>query len=83
MEKVSPREYKVMLRGRLFEARRAAVEAMWEEVKVTAAILGIDEKKSLEPSEKRKIVFYDTPDFTLRNNQLVLRRREHEDEEVQ
>jgi hypothetical protein len=79
MRKVTSREYKVMLEHGGFADGKSSVESFWDEISDLAKSLGVDAKGDFRPAEKRSIVFLDTPDFTLRRNGVVLRRREAKD----
>ena len=79
MWKISSREYKVMLNQGVFADRKTAVDSFWGELRDLANSLKVDADGQFDPPEKRTIVFLDTPDFTLRRNGVVFRRREGED----
>lgn len=79
MLKVKSREYKVMLQPELFEVRRPAVEAFLSEVQEKSKLVGVKSSGKLKSPEKKIIRFLDTPDFTLRRNGFVLRRRDLKD----
>jgi hypothetical protein len=79
MWKIRSREYKMMLDHGVFADRKTAVESFWEELQDLANSLGVDADGQFDSPEKRTIVFLDTPDFTLRRNGVIFRRREGQD----
>ena len=76
MRKVVSREYKFMLDHGAFADRKTAVESFWEELRDLAQSLGVDAEGQFDSPENRVIVFLDTPDFTVRRNGVIFRRRE-------
>jgi len=78
MRKITSREYKVMLAHGAFADRKSAVESFWSELRDFARSLRIDAHGKFTSPERREIVFLDTPDFTLRRNGVILRRRVEE-----
>jgi hypothetical protein len=70
------REYKVMLDHRLFADRKAAAASFWRELKRCGR--RFDDMRlegEFDATQKRSIVFLDTPDATIRKNGFVFRQR--------
>lgn len=75
--RVTSREYKVMLAGGPFADPAAALAAVRDDLGDLAAALGGELAGGFDPGDpkERTVLFLDTPDFTLRRNGLLLRRR--------
>jgi hypothetical protein len=75
--RVTSREYKVIVEGSLFADVNAALSDIRDDVDELArgAGLGVTEKFDAKDPNERTILFLDTPDFTLRENGLLLRQR--------
>lgn len=74
-QSVSSREYKSMLRADRFKEARTAVAEFWKGVRALASDLSIPSKGKLALTRERQIVFLDTADERLAQNNLVLRER--------
>jgi hypothetical protein len=75
--RVTSREYKVIVDRSLFVALDAALSDILEDTRELAQSVGLGfagEFDAVDPKE-RTILFLDTPDFTLRQNGLLLRQR--------
>ena len=83
MRLVTSREYKVMLQHRWFANRKAALGQFWEEAAAIAESSSISVSGDFDRPEKRKIVFFDTTDHSLRRSGLILRRRVEDTGELQ
>jgi hypothetical protein len=70
------REYKILLQAGRFTGKRSFYE-FWEDASKTMAKLGL--KVETDPhafdSQVREVLFYDTPQFDLYNNNFILRKR--------
>lgn len=74
--KVESREYKLLIEHAPFADPGDAVEAVWGEIEdAVATLAGMRTKGRCDETESRTIDFLDTPDHTLRQAGLVLRRR--------
>src|SRR5688572_29705778 len=75
--KVTSREYKVIIDGGLFADPAAALGVIREETGDLARAVGAeaDGGFAADDPKERSVLFLDTPDFTLRRNGLLLRRR--------
>ncbi len=74
--RITSREYKVMLKAALFRERKEEVARFMEEVSQVAARHEIKLYGKLATSRDQTVCFLDTPDFTLRKNGVVLRKRQ-------
>lgn len=75
--KVKSREYKVMVDHRLFVGeRRAAIDEFWADVKRAADRCGVTAEGRFDEVVKQVLQFYDTDNYTLRSNRLILRMRQ-------
>ena len=74
---MTSREYKVIVDGSLFSDVVAALNEILDDVDDLAREvgLGVTEKFDAKDSNERTILFLDTPDYTLRENGLLLRQR--------
>src|SRR5215510_10752220 len=75
--RVTSREYKVIVDGSLFTDVVAALNEILDDVGDLAGEvgLGVTEKFDAKDPNERTILFLDTPDYTLRENGLLLRQR--------
>ncbi|EMI17099.1 hypothetical protein RMSM_05973 [Rhodopirellula maiorica SM1] len=72
---VISREYKVMLDPRLFDNAREGLEEVKADLKRQAKRFDAKVSGRFDKFDQRTIRFLDTPDFSFRNNQLILRHR--------
>lgn len=74
--KVESREYKLLIEHAPFADPGTAVEAVWSEIEQALETLpGVRTSGRCDQQETRTVDFLDTPDHTLRQAGLVLRRR--------
>ncbi|GAA5506169.1 hypothetical protein [Novipirellula caenicola] len=73
---VTSREYKAMLDPCLFNNTRDGFEEIRQDLQRLAKRLDAKVSKRFDRFDQRKIRFLDTPDFSFRHNQLVLRHRQ-------
>jgi hypothetical protein len=75
--RVTSREYKVIVDGSLFADVDAALSDILDDVGDLAGSvgLGVADKFDAKDPNERTILFLDTPDYTLRENGLLLRQR--------
>ena len=73
--KLESREYKLLVNHEAFADPAEAVKAVWDEFEEAAKSLPVVRTRGkFDETETRRIIFLDTPDHTLRENGLVLRR---------
>jgi hypothetical protein len=75
MRIVTSREYKLMLDQRWFADRKPAIAQFWGELQEFLGSLNVDAAGEFSAERQRTIWFLDTPDETIRQNGLLLRRR--------
>ena len=74
--KFESREYKMLVKHEPFVAPAEATKAVWDEVEEAVRTLAtVRTKGKFDEQETPRIVFLDTPDYTLRRDGLVLRQR--------
>jgi hypothetical protein len=75
--RVTSREYKVIVDGALFADVDAALGDVLEDVANLGRSVGLTVAGEFDPKDpsERTILFLDTPDYTLRDNGLLLRQR--------
>jgi len=75
--RVTSREYKVIVDGSFCVDLEAALSCIRDETEDLARSLGLGfaGKFEAEDPKERTILFLDTPDFTVRQNGLLLRQR--------
>jgi hypothetical protein len=75
LTRIIAREYKVMIDPTRFGDQDAATKLFWEELVDLARTESVEANGRVKDVEERRIIFLDTPDQTLRGNNLILRRR--------